>query len=105
MIINKLVIANRFSEKIAERYLKKVVENRGGKWLKFISPGNSGVPDRIACLPGGRIWFVELKSNNLGLDPLQVYWAKELTKLGFRHVLINNKQSYDKFVEAISLSK
>lgn len=30
--------------------------------MKFVSPGNDGVPDRIVVLPGGRVIFVELKA-------------------------------------------
>ena len=102
--ISKLGLVARFCEKKAERNLQKIVENKGGKWLKFISPGNNGVLDRIALLPGGKIWFVEMKSENLGLDPLQKYWWKELTKLGFECILINNQHSYDEFVGTISIS-
>ena len=29
---------------------------------KFVSPGNDGVPDRIVITPGGRVIFVELKT-------------------------------------------
>ena len=29
--------------------------------MKFVSPGNDGVPDRIIVLPGGGVIFVELK--------------------------------------------
>ncbi len=43
-----------------ERRFCRLVEQAGGKAYKFVSPGNSGVPDRIVVLPGGRIGFVEL---------------------------------------------
>ena len=47
-------------EKEVERYLCKQVKNRlGGMALKFVSPGMSGVPDRIILLPGARVCFVE----------------------------------------------
>ncbi len=44
-----------------EKALIKKVESAGGMCEKFISPGRTGVPDRIVTLPGGKIIFVELK--------------------------------------------
>ena len=35
------------TEKHVEQALTKAVRNRGGLALKFVSPGLSGVPDRI----------------------------------------------------------
>ena len=48
-------------EKQIEARLRKRVNEMGGLFYKFVSPGNDGVPDRIAVLPGGRVWFIELK--------------------------------------------
>lgn len=48
-------------ERDVEAWLRRQIENLGGKAMKFISPGNNGVPDRIVILPAGRIWFIELK--------------------------------------------
>ena len=38
-----------------------LVGQAGGKAYKFVSPGNTGVPDRLVILPGARFGFVELK--------------------------------------------
>lgn len=45
-----------------EAQLVKMVRNRGGLCYKFVSPGMPGVPDRIIIMPGGRVFFVELKT-------------------------------------------
>ena len=66
-----------------EKRLKKEIELIGGKALKFVSPGMSGVPDRIVLLPHGRIIFIELKAPGEELRPLQYFRAKELRALGF----------------------
>lgn len=50
------------NEKATEAYLRDEVRKVGGKAYKFVSPGQTGVPDRIVVLPGGRIFFIELKS-------------------------------------------
>ena len=71
-------------EKDIERKLRKLVESYGGKCLKWVCPGWSGVPDRIVLLPGGRVIFVETKRPKGGqLSELQKWWAKRLTDLGF----------------------
>ena len=54
-----------------ENKLRKVVENKGGVCFKFVSPGNRGVPDRIAIYPGGMIHFIELKTKVGRLSALQ----------------------------------
>ena len=71
-------------EKDIERKLREMVERRGGKCLKWVCPGWSGVPDRIVLLPGGRCVFVETKRPKGGeLSKLQKKWKQWLTALGF----------------------
>lgn len=84
-----------------ERYLKKKIEMIGGKALKFISPGCSGVPDRIVLLPEGKIIFVELKAPGEELRPLQVFRVSQLRALGFRVEVLDSKQVIDNFMESI----
>lgn len=71
-------------EKEIEKKLREAVERHGGHCLKWVCPGWSGVPDRIILLPGGRVIFCETKRPQGGrLSPLQKWWAKRLTALGF----------------------
>jgi hypothetical protein len=58
-------------EKIVENHFVWAVERIGGKTYKFTSPGRKGVADRIACLPDGSTWFVELKTKGGRLSVLQ----------------------------------
>lgn len=71
-------------EQKIERRLKKEIELIGGKALKFVSPGVSGVPDRIVLLPGGKVIFVELKAPGKNLSPIQLFRKKEFDMLGFK---------------------
>ena len=48
-------------EKDIERHLREGIKSLGGWCLKFVSPGFTGVPDRIVLMPGGKLCFVELK--------------------------------------------
>lgn len=69
-------------EKDTEPYLCKQIKRLGGRAYKFISPGCAGVPDRIVILPGGRIFFVETKSEGRTSTVLQRKIQRELRKLG-----------------------
>lgn len=79
-------------EKDIEKMMRKKIEQMGGQFLKFTSPGNNGVPDRIAILPGGRIWFVELKDDGGQVRKIQERWKRELCDLGCRAVIIEGEQ-------------
>lgn len=87
-------------EKDIEQKLRKMVEARGGKCLKWVCPGWSGVPDRIVLLPGGRCVFVETKRPKGGeLSKLQVWWSKKLTDLGFYSTVVWDEEDL-RFFEA-----
>ena len=71
-------------EKEVEHKLVLAVRMLGGMCLKFVSPGMSGVPDRLVLLPGGKAAFVELKAPGKKPRPLQLYCHDRLRALGFR---------------------
>lgn len=71
------------SEKVTEAYLRSEIKKLGGTAYKFVSPGNAGVPDRMICLPGGRILFAELKSEDKKSTPKQRQQQDKLRVLGF----------------------
>lgn len=71
-------------EKEIEKKLVKIVRAHGGLCLKWVCPGWSGVPDRIVLMPGGQIFFIELKRPKGGvLSGRQKWWADKLTNMGF----------------------
>ena len=69
-------------EKDIEKMLVDEVRNAGGRAYKFVSPGNDGVPDRIVIMPGGRLMFVELKTDTGRLSKLQTVQIDRLKRLG-----------------------
>ena len=71
-------------EKEIERGLVASIKALGGLCLKFVTPGFTGVPDRIILLPGGRVAFVELKQPGKHERPRQRFVQKLLRKLGFK---------------------
>ena len=89
-------------ESAIEKRLKKEIEKIGGKALKFVSPGMSGMPDRIVLLPGGEIVFVELKAPGKKRRKLQEYRAKQLQDLGFKVECIDTLEGVNRFVKQLT---
>lgn len=70
------------SEKDTERFLAGMVKSLGGRSYKWVSPGCTGVPDRIVILPPNIVFFVELKSEGKKSTTLQRVRQAELREQG-----------------------
>lgn len=86
-------------EQAIERYLTNKVKQLGGKSFKFVSPGNAGVPDRIVIIPGGHIFFIELKAPGKKPRKLQQVVIKQLKKLGCNVLTIDSKEQVNRFID------
>lgn len=84
-----------------ETRLVREVERIGGLAPKWVSPGNSGVTDRLVILPNGVTVYVETKAPGKPLRPLQRKWAKELKKRGHRHYKIDSYEDIDRFISEV----
>lgn len=87
-----------------EKKLVSRVKIMGGLALKFISPGNSGVPDRI-ILCQGQVWFAEVKSPGKTLRPLQRVWRKTLGRLGFTVFVVDSEDALEAMLNAIHTAR
>ena len=85
-------------EKNIEARLRDSVRAIGGLCLKWVSPGFTGVPDRIILLPGGVVRFAETKATGKTERPRQRVVQELLRRLGF--IVYSSVDSYDK-VQAI----
>lgn len=94
-------VTNTETEKQIEAYLRNRVQAVGGIAFKFVSPGNDGVPDRMVCLPGGRVLFVELKGPTGKLSVLQERQISRLGNLGHTVYIMNSKEAVDQFCERV----
>lgn len=93
---------SRQTEKEIEMYLReKVKTDLRGKAYKWVSPGNDGVPDRIVCLPNGKVVFVELKAPGEKPRPQQTARIDELRRLGFRVEVLDSKEDVDLFIRVM----
>ena len=82
-------------EKEIENYFVWTVERKGGRTYKFTSPSKRGVADRIACLPDGNTWFVELKTKGGRLSELQKLFANEMALLKQKYACLWTKEQID----------
>ena len=84
-----------------ERRLAAGVRAKGGLCWKFVSPGTSGVPDRIVVLPGGTVWFVELKADDGRLSGRQAMILRQLADRGANATVLVGMKDVEKFLEGI----
>ncbi|WP_410512066.1 VRR-NUC domain-containing protein [Paenibacillus sp. BR2-3] len=88
-------------EREIEEYLRKQVKAVGGIAYKWTSPGNAGVPDRIVVLPGGHVYFTELKAPGGKPTPLQLLQHRKLSTLGCEVKVISSKEQVDAFIQGV----
>ena len=88
-------------EKDIERYLVRRVTECNGIAYKWVSPGRVGVADRIVLLPGGVVWFVELKTVKGRLSPWQKLFAAEMRRMGMNYIVIRSKGEVDELLQRI----
>ena len=81
-----------------ERYFVWAVRRAGGQTYKFKSPTQRGVADRIACMPWGATWFVEIKKPGGRISPLQQVFALEMQKLGQNYACLWSKEEIDAWI-------
>lgn len=84
-------------ESEVEQYFVWAVLSLDGITYKFKSPNQRGVADRIACLPNGDTWFVELKTKSGKLSELQKLYAKNMEKLNQKYTVLWNKDQIDEW--------
>lgn len=88
-------------ERDIERYLIKRVREVGGHAYKFVSPSNRGVADRLVVLPGGAVWFVEVKTEGGRLAPLQKLFIEQMQQLDQNVIVVWSKEDVDAFIAAL----
>lgn len=89
-------------ERDIEKWLRQKIRQMGGEAMKFTSPGNDGVPDRIAILPGGRVWFIELKKDGEVPIKIQEWQIERLRKLGCNVAVIAGMAEARSWIQEVS---
>lgn len=80
-----------------EKWCREQATKSGGYLLKWVSPGNKGVPDRILLMPY-HVAFLEFKTLKAPLEPLQEVWRARILKLGHDHYVVRSR---DQFMEIL----
>lgn len=86
-------------ESYIEALFRDSVKKLGGMALKWVSPGKSGVPDRIVILPGGRIELVELKTDKGRLSDVQKAMHRMIEKRGVKVRTLYGKADVIEYLE------
>jgi hypothetical protein len=89
------------TEKEIEKYFVQRVKAFGGISYKFRSVTQRGVADRIACMPNGRAWFVELKKPDGRLSPLQQIFAEEMQQTQQSYICLWSKGDVDAWLNGL----
>lgn len=88
-------------EKDIEKKLVEKVKRRGGIAPKWVSPGYSGVPDRLIFLPRGKFAMAELKAPGEIPRPLQKSRHRFFRKLGFKVYVVDGVEVIDRILDEI----
>jgi len=81
-----------------EQHLNTEIKKLGGITRKWVSPGRTGVPDRIVIIKG-KICFVEIKTEAGKLSMRQEREIEDIRKAGGIVYVLFGQQGVDDFVQ------
>ena len=87
------------SEANLERHFMREVKLRGGWAIKMNPIGLRGIPDRLVLMPGGRVIFVELKTDRGRLSKIQQAVHRKLLALGMTVETLKGRGDIDEWLE------
>jgi hypothetical protein len=85
-----------------EKWCREQTTKAGGYLLKWVSPGNAGVPDRILLLPYAVV-FLEFKTPKAPLEPLQEVWRTRILKMGHDHYVVRTREQFSAILNLMLL--
>jgi len=85
-------------EKILEKKLSMEIEKLGGWSLKLLSTHVTGLPDRMCLLPGGRVFFAEVKTTKEKPKRIQIWVHNKIRALGFRVEIIDQSEKIKELI-------
>lgn len=89
------------SEKVIEKRLNAEVKSLGGWSLKLLSTYVTGLPDRLVLLPGGVIFFAEIKTTGKKPTTIQELVHERIRRLGFRVEVIDSLDNLYKVLDSL----
>jgi hypothetical protein len=88
-------------ERDIEGYLVREVGRVGGLCLKLDSSTTKGIQDRLLLLPGANVVFVEMKKPGGRVGVLQQVRKKQIERLGFKSVVVWDREGVDRLLETL----
>lgn len=89
------------SEKVIERRLVVRCTQHGLICLKYSNANDTGLPDRLVLLPGGRVHWVELKSTGCKPTKLQTLQHDRLRAAGHEVTVVDTLEGVDALIDSI----
>lgn len=85
-----------------ERRVARDAKERLGvlSWKLAHVANETGVPDRLFLVPGGRPLLIEFKAPGQPLRPKQAWWAETLTTLGYATLRADDYETAMAAIEA-----
>lgn len=93
----------RPEDSIENYFVKRVEEDLGGIALKLEVKGRRGWPDRIAVLPVGVTFYIELKAPRGRLSRLQKLRRAQLEDMNQLYIVLSSKDEIHQWVEQVIL--
>jgi hypothetical protein len=84
-------------ESSLEAYFRTVVRRSGGHTFK-LAPTEAGIPDRLAVMPGGKIYLVELKRDRARISPIQAVWHNRMRSMGVGVAVLAGREAIAKWI-------
>jgi hypothetical protein len=86
-------------ERDIEKYLVATVKALGGEIRKLRWIGRVGAPDRVAMLPDGRLFWIELKRSGASAEAHQAREHARMLRMGQRVLVLD---TFDKIEGAFA---
>ncbi len=83
------------SEKVLDKKLCLAIKKRKGIAIKLLAGHLTGLPDRLCLLPGGIMFFAEIKTTGKKTTMIQRAVHKRLRSLGFKVYVIDRSEDLE----------
>lgn len=88
--------------KIEQKACDLVWKHLGIVCSKLVTPGDTGYPDRVVWIPGGKPLLIEFKRPGEHPEPKQAYIHDQLRKLGYRVEVHDNAiRAFQAVIDAV----
>ena len=95
------IISIKTRERDVESRLASSLKKIGLPCLEFEPSNCIGMPDRLVLLPGGKVMWVEVKTDGGSLEEIQKLRHRELESLGHTVRVVWSKDDVDDLIEEI----